>query len=116
MRAYSIDLRQRILAEVDAGTPRAEVARRLRVSLATIERLLKQRREQGHVTPKTSPGRPPHIQPQQHQKLAAQLRTNPDATLLQQCQQWQHEQGTKLSVWSMARTIKRLEWSHKKRA
>ena len=58
MKAYSADLRERVLRAVDQGIPRSEIVRVLGVSLATIGRYLKQRRERGHVRPKAIPGRP----------------------------------------------------------
>src|SRR6266851_5133576 len=58
MKAYSQDMRERVLRAVDQGIPRSEIVRVLGVSLATIGRYLKQRRETGHVQPKAIPGRP----------------------------------------------------------
>ncbi len=49
MKAYSQDLRQRVLRAVDAGQTQAEIAKTFAVSVATIKRYLKQRRETGHV-------------------------------------------------------------------
>jgi transposase len=46
MKAYSVDLRQRILAAVDRGMGRAEVAATFGVSLATIKRFVALRRMQ----------------------------------------------------------------------
>ena len=114
MRAYSVDLRQRVVAAVDAGTPRAEVARTFQVSLATIKRYLKQWREAGHLAPRTSPGRPPDIPAQQLPALEAQLAAHPDATLAQHCQHWQAAWGQPLSRSAMRRAIKRLDWTRKK--
>ncbi len=59
MEAYSDDLRQRILRAVDQGHRQAEIAAAFQVSVATIKRYLKQRRETGQVTVKPIPGRPP---------------------------------------------------------
>ena len=115
MKAYSMDLRQRIVAAVDAGTPRAEVARTFRVSLATLKRYLKQRRETGTLAPRTSPGRPAEIPPVQHAALRAQLAAHPDATLAQHCRRWQAEQQATVSVSAMQRAIARVGWSRKKR-
>ena len=115
MKAYSMDLRQRIVAAVDAGTPRAEVARTFRVSLATLKRYLKQRRETGTLAPRTSPGRPAEIPPAQHEALRAQLAAHPDATLAQHCQRWQADQQATVSVSAMQRAIARVGWSRKKR-
>jgi transposase len=38
MRAYSMDLRERIVAAVDAGASQSQVAERFEVSLRTVER------------------------------------------------------------------------------
>ena len=58
MKAYSQDLRHRVLATIDAGFSQAEVAETFAISVATIKRYLKARRESGHVLPKAIPGRP----------------------------------------------------------
>ena len=114
MRAYSVDLRQRVVAAVDAGTPRAAVARTFQVSLATIKRYLKQRREAGHLAPRTSPGRPADIAADRLAALEAQLTAHPDATLAQHCQHWQAAWGQTISLSAMRRAIKRLDWTRKK--
>ena len=94
--------------------PRKEIVRALGVSLATIGRYLKQRRETGHVQPKAIPGRPSKkIQPLQA-GLLGQLEAFPDATLAQHCQYWEQTQGMQVSRWSMSRAIQRLNWTRKK--
>jgi transposase len=57
MKPYSKDLRLRVLSAVDAGKPREEVARTFSVSMPTIKRWLKRRRETGDVEPEPIPGR-----------------------------------------------------------
>jgi|SRR5215211_1646395 len=52
MKPYSKDLRLRVLAAFDAGRPREEVAKTFSVSVPTIKRWLKRRRETGDVEPK----------------------------------------------------------------
>jgi transposase len=49
MKTYSKDLRLRVLPAVDAGRPREEVAKTFSVSMPTIKRWLKRRRETGDV-------------------------------------------------------------------
>lgn len=115
MKAYSQDLRERVLRAVDQGMPRREIVRVLSVSAATIGRYLKQRREQGHVRPAAIPGRPSKkIQPLQA-GLEEQLKACPDATLAQHCEYWEQKQGMHVSRWSMSRAIKRMGWTRKKR-
>src|SRR5215217_2494630 len=58
MKPYSKDLRLRVLSAVDAGKPREEVAKTFSVSMPTIKRWLKRRREIGDVEPEPIPGRP----------------------------------------------------------
>src|SRR5215210_5917404 len=58
MKPYSKDLRLRVLSAVDAGTPREQVAKTFSVSVPTIKRWLKRRRETGDVQPRAIPGRP----------------------------------------------------------
>jgi transposase len=115
MKAYSQDLRERVLRAVDQGMPRSEIVRVLGVSLATIGRYLKQHRETGHVQPKAIPGRPSKkIQPLQA-GLLGQLEAFPDATLAQHCQSWEQSHGIQVSRWSLSRAIQRLNWTRKKR-
>src|SRR5688500_20129606 len=58
MKPYSKDLRLRVLSAVDSGTPREQVAKTFSVSMPTIKRWLKRRRETGDVEPRAIPGRP----------------------------------------------------------
>ena len=80
MKTLSMDLRLRILTAVDAGTSQSEAARRFAVSRSSVKRLLKQRREEGHVQPKPRPGLTPRIPPAQHALLASQMQAHPAAS------------------------------------
>jgi transposase len=117
MRAYSMDLRERVLAAVDRGTPRKEIVRTLGVSEPTIRRYLRLRRETGSVAPKPPPKRPFSIgqSVQQRRTLWNQLEEYDDATLDQHCQLWERKQGVKVSISTMSRAIRRLGWTLKKR-
>lgn len=58
MKAYSQDLRERVVRAVDQGYKQTDIIKLFGVSRATIKRYLKQRRETGHVKKKPIPGRP----------------------------------------------------------
>jgi transposase len=58
MKAYAQDLREHVLRAVDDGYLRAEIVHMFGISLSTLKRYLKQRRDEGHVKPKAIPGRP----------------------------------------------------------
>jgi len=76
---------------------------------------LKQWRETATLEAKPIPGRPSRklgpLQVDLNQMLAA----DPDATLEQHCQTWEHLHGIKVSISTMSRAIKRLGWTRKKR-
>ena len=84
------------------------------VSLATIKRYLKQRREEGHVQPKAIPGRPPRKRAHVEAGVLSQLQASDDATLEQHCDFWEQAHGERVSRWTMSRAIKRLGWTRKK--
>jgi transposase len=117
MRAYSMDLRERVLAAVDRGTPRKEIVRTLGVSEPTIRRYLRLRRETGSVAPKPPPKRPFSIgQNVEHRRaLWKQLEEHYDATLEKHCRLWERKRGVKVSISTMSRAIRRLGWTLKKR-
>lgn len=115
MKAYSVDLRQRIMEAVDAGMPRTEAARLFRVSVATIKRYRQRRRATGGLLPGRSPGRTPEIAPAQYPALAAQIAAHPDATLAQHAATWRAEQGAAVSLWAVGRALVRAKITRKKR-
>ena len=117
MRAYSMDLRERVVAAVDRGTPRKEIVRTLGVSEPTIRRYLRLRTETGSLAPKPPPKRAFSIgQSVEHTRaLWKQLEEHNDATVEQHCRLWEGKQGVKVSISTMSRAIGRLGWTLKKR-
>jgi len=116
MKAYSQDLRQRVLRAVDQGTSQAAIAKTFVVSVATIKRYLKQRRETGQVLPKPIPGRPAQKADALREHLLPQLEAHIDATLEEHCRLWEAEHGFKVSWATMSRAIESLNWTRKKDA
>jgi transposase len=114
MRAYSQDLRERVLRAVDQGKAQKEIVEALGVSLATIKRYVKQRREVGHVKPKAIPGRPPKKAGQLEAGLVAQVESHRDATLEQHCELWEQTHAVRVSPRTMSRAIKQVGWTRKK--
>ena len=104
-----MDLRERVLRAVDQGQPRSEIVKLLGVSLATMKRYLKQRRETGNVRPKTIPGRPARKGAALQEGLVAQLQAHPDASLETHCQLWESEHDMQVSTSTMSRLIQRVE-------
>ncbi len=59
MKPYSIDLRSQVLAAVDRGVPREEVAETFDVSMPSVKRWLRLRRETGGLEPRKGVAGPP---------------------------------------------------------
>jgi len=114
MKAYSMDLRERIVQAVEFGMTKAAAARTFRVNVSTVKVYMK-RQARGELAAKVSPGRPPRIRRAQYPDLVAQLDASPDATLEEHCQTWEKAHGTKPSITAMHRAIKRCGWTVKKR-
>jgi transposase len=58
MKAYSYDLRLRVLRAVKQGRPRAEIVAMFAISLTTLKRYLKRQRETGDVASEADPRTP----------------------------------------------------------
>ena len=116
MKAYSQDLRERVLRAVDQGMSQKEAARIFGVSEPSIKRYLKLRRETGSLTPRKIPGRPKRKIGALLDGLRPQLEAHPDATLEEHCRLWEAETGAKVSPSTMGRAIERLEWTRKKKS
>lgn len=114
MKAYSPDLRLRILHAVDSGTTKAAVARRFAVALSTVKRYLTQRAADPDQ-PKGVPGPAPRIGPSDRAAVSAQVRATPDATLAEHAATWEKTHGVHVSQWTMGRIIRGLEVTRKKR-
>lgn len=115
MKAYSVDLREKVLRAVDQGYQRQDIIKLLGVSRATIKRYLKQRRETGTVAPKAIPGRRPEKVGPLQADLVAQLQTHDDVSLEEHCRLWEQSHGVRVSISTMSRVIKRVGWTRKKR-
>lgn len=116
MKAYSQDLRERVIRAVDQGASQKEAARIFGVSEPTIKRYLKRRSETGSLAPKTIPGRPKRKIGPLLEGLRPQLEAHPDATLQEHCRLWEAGTGARVSSSTMGRAIQRLQWTRKKKS
>ena len=114
MKPYSEDLRWRVVRAVLIGTPREDVAARFLVSVPTIERWLRLRRETGGLAPKPVPGPAAVKTSALMEALPARLAEHADATLEEQCSWWQGVSGVEVSAATMSRALTRLGWTRKK--
>ncbi len=115
MRAYSTDLKERLVRAVADGLPMREAARRFAVAVTTVKRAVVQQRATGSLERKPIPGRPRAIRREQEVILLARLEAAPDATVLEHCAWWAEHQGQQVSEVTMWRALHRRGWTHKKR-
>jgi transposase len=108
MKPYSKDLRLRVLAAVDAGKPREEVAKTFSVSMPTIKRWLRRRRETGEVEPKPIPGRPSRKGAILQSWLPQHLEANDDLTLEEHREAFEEEFGQEVSTSTIGRAMAAL--------
>ena len=113
-RAYSSDLRSRLVAEVEAGTSRREAARIYRVSASSAVRWAGRYEETGSVDPKVRGGRSRSpLEP--HRVWLLELNAKePDLTLLEIEQRVAQTLGVQTTEGSIRRFFKRHGISFKK--
>jgi transposase len=112
MRAYSTDLRQRVVAACDArdGT-RAPIAARFSVSVWWIRKLLRRRRDSGSIAPRPhGGGRAPAFDAPAAARLRAAVRDDDDATP----EELGRAAGVACSVPAVDRALARLDITRKK--
>jgi transposase len=83
MKAYSEDLRKKILQAVDRGMTKSEAARTFGVSRSSVKRYAATRREGKPLTPKKHPGSEPKLDQRARKILQADVERRPAITLKQ---------------------------------
>lgn len=112
MRAYSIDLRERVLLDWDAGLGTHAVARKYRVSPEWVRKLRRQRAATGDIRPRRGQTGPKPKLAEHAERIAELVRESPDATLAELRQQL----GLDVSLVTLWRVLKKLGLVLKKSA
>jgi len=108
-KTTSMDLRERILGTYDAGEgTREDVARRFRVSLGMVKKLLAQRRHTGDIAPRQ---RKPEIVAHHERAMRALLGGKPDLTL----EELRHALGLECSLQAIHVVLGKMGLTYKKR-
>jgi transposase len=113
MRAYSNDLRERIVTAVERGERSIrQLAHLFSVSLSCIVRLLQRKRQTGSIQPKAHAGGPtPKLDAKAQTRLLELVRQQPDATLAELRQRL----GISCCLMTIARVLQRHRISRKKK-
>ena len=116
MRAYSLDLRERIVGARKEGQTEQQVADRFGVSLSTVTRYTRLHRQKGSLAPKKLPGRVPRLLPHQETAFLELVATRTDWTLETLRHAWQEHSGVLMSKSALQAHLQRLGVTYKKRA
>jgi len=116
MEAYSLDLRERVVAACDEGSmTRAEVAETFGVSVSFITKLLRRRRDTGSIAAKPHAGGfAPSLGEAEMGGLAALVREQPDATLDELRGRLKARRGVSVSAPVVCRALRKLGLPRKK--
>jgi transposase len=115
MKAYSTDLRQRIVDAFDSGMTAEAVAEQYQVSSGTVRRYKRHLQRRRTLEPKKRPGRVKKIQESQYETLKQFVRDDSNATLQSLCDKFEDKYGTSVTVSVMCYTLKRIKITRKKR-
>jgi transposase len=113
MRAYSEDLRKKIVAAIGRGMSKAQAARTFDVSLSSVKRYSRTASQGGSLEPRRSPGRPRKADEKARLLLEKDVEERPSATIGQRRRFLEHVTGTTLSYSTVRRLMKRLGFSQK---
>jgi transposase len=117
MRAYSQDLRERVIAALEAGEhSQAEIAEMFNISLPTVENWWRRWRTTHSVAAWPYAGGPTRTLEPYADFLRAEVARRPDATLDELCARVAEVHGVEASRSMMCRELQHLRLPLKKRA
>ena len=115
MKAYSTDLRKKIVQSVKKGVSISETARRFGINRSTVGRYLKRLDEDGSLAPKKAPGSPSKLDGSAMRLLEEDIKSRPWATHKQRSEFLFAACSVEASETTICRAIKKhLSYSRKK--
>jgi transposase len=114
MKAYSEDLRRKIVEAVQKGTSKSEAARTFGVGLSSVKRYVAIAREGKSLSPKKRPGSKLKLGEPAWRDPDADRAERPGATLPQRREFLRRVAGVEVSDSTVSRMLKRMGWSRKK--
>jgi transposase len=115
--AYSVDLRERVIAAFEVGDMTDEqVAALFKVGEATVHRWKRLKRETGALEPKPfGGGMPPRVGTEHLELVCEIVRDQPDLTVQEVAWEFHRRTGQSVSRSAMGRTLLKLGLTRKKR-
>jgi transposase len=113
-RAYSQDLRDKVMAAFDAGEPARAVAKRFSVSVSYIYKADLRRRRIGDVAAGAQRCHVPLRLAEHREAILAQVRRHPDATMAELRDWLASERGVRVCLATIWKTLARFGLTFKK--
>ena len=110
--AYSLDLRERVLLDLDAGMSKAAIARNYHVSTRWVYKLQKQREETGDIAPRKGKTGPRPKLSAHVNRLLELVEEQPDASLAE----LRERLGVAVGITTIWRALRALGVTFKKGA
>ena len=114
MKAYSVDLREKIVAAVGRGMSKAQAARTFGVGATSVKRYVKLAEEGKPLSPRKAPGKKGKIDGSGMKLLEEDLRARPAVTHQKRADLLRELLGVGVSKATICRMIKRLGYTRKK--
>jgi transposase len=114
MKAYSEDLRKKIVDAVRRGMSKAEAARTFGVGISTVKRYATKAQKGEPLEPGKAPGKRPKMDERVGKLLEEDLGERPFATLRERCEYVEAVSGVSVSRSTMCRAIARIGSTRKK--
>ena len=113
MKAYSEDLRKKILEALDRGMKKSEAAKTFGVSRSSVKRYAAARREGRPLAPKKHPGSRPKLDESARKLLKADVEERPAVTLKERCRFLEEVVGVSVSESTLSRLLRKMGFSPK---
>ena len=114
MKAYSKDLREKIVDAIGRGMPKAQAARTFGVGISTVKRYATKAQRREPLEPGKPPGKRPKMDEPVRKLLEEDLMERPFVTLRERCDYVEAISGLSVSRSTMCRAIARIGSTRKK--
>ena len=115
MKAYSEDLRQKVVEAVQQhGTSKSEAARLFSISLSSVKRYTRLADRGESLVPRKGGGRPPIADDAMRKLLEEDVRARPSATIKERRRFLESFAGKSISEPTLRRLLKQMGFSRKK--
>ncbi len=114
MKAYSLDLREKIVAAVSSGMTKAQAARTFGVGATSVKRYVKLAEEGKPLTPGKAPGKKGKLDGSAMKLLEEDLRARPTVTYEKRADLLRELLGVRVSKSTVWRMVRRLGYTRKK--